>query len=356
VSGAAHPIRASRWRTLRRERGRVSLRVDVRALGVTGILAALAFALFVGNVAYGDYWVSPVDVLRTLVGSGPPGSDFIIVDLRLPRAIVAALAGAALALSGTIFQTLVRNPLASPDIIGITGGASLAGVSAFLLGSSGALVAPAAFAGALVATALLYALAWRSGMSPSRLVLVGIGISALCVSGISYLLMRGRIEEVTQAAGWLVGTVNNRLWEDVWPLAIGLIVLIPLVAAQARSLDALSLGQGTATALGVRVERSQLGLVAVGAALVALAVAAAGPIGFVALMAPNIARRLSRSSGSSVLPVSAATGAVLVLGADLAGRVAFGVQDLPVGIVTAILGAPFFLALLWRSNRIRSIA
>jgi len=341
---------------VRSPRAKLSLCLDLRAVGVGAALAVLAFVAFVLDMSYGDSAITPPEVAATLVGAGPPGADFVVFDLRLPRALVAGLAGASLALAGAIFQTMLRNPLASPDIIGITGGASLAGVIVFLGGASVALVPVAAFAGALVAALAIYLLAWRGGLSPHRLVLIGIGVSALTIAGTSYMLIRGRIEQVHQATVWLVGSVNNRIWEDVWPLAIGLAVLVPVVFCLSRSLDALALGDDLARALGARVERARLGLVVAGAALVAIAVAAAGPIGFVALIAPNIAARLTRSSAVATLPVAALCGATLVLAADFVARAALAPSELPVGIVTAILGAPFFLYLLARGNRVRTAA
>jgi len=163
--------------------------------------------------------------------------------------------------------------------------------------------------------------------------------------------VRGRIEEAQQAYVWLVGSVNLRTWEDVWPLAAGLAVLVPVVALLARPLDALALGEDVARTLGVQVERTRLGLLVASAALAAFGVAAAGPIGFVAFMAPHVARLLVRAPGAAALPAAALCGATLVPAADLAGRVVLAPEELPVGIVTSLLGAPFFMALLWRANR-----
>jgi iron complex transport system permease protein len=310
----------------------------------------LAFAL---NLAWGEYPLPLPDVLAALVGEGHQADRFVVTDVRLPRALVAALAGAALALSGAIFQTLVRNPLASPDVIGVTAGASVPAVAIYVMGASAALVPLAAFAGALTASALLYALAWRGGLSPYRLVLIGIGIEALGTAGTSYVLVEGRIEDVQQAALWLVGSLNARAFADVWPLLAGFAVLAPAVALLARPLDVLSLGEEQARALGVRVELARLGLVGAAAGLAAIAVAAAGPIGFVAFIAPHVAGRLTGASGAAVLPAAALCGAVLVLAADLAGRWLLAPTELPVGIVTSVLGAPFFLYLLHRAGRVR---
>jgi iron complex transport system permease protein len=346
----------ARRRLVLRPRGtNLSLRADVRLLAVCAALAALGTLAFALELAWGEFPLPLGDVLATLAGDGHQADRFIVIDVRLPRALVAALAGAALSVSGAIFQILVRNPLASPDIIGITGGASLAAVTVFVLGASAALVPLAAFGGALVASALLYALAWRGGLSPYRLVLVGIGVEALGTAGIFYVLIRGRIEDVHQAAVWLVGSLNSRAFTDVWPLVAGLAVLAPVVALLARSLDALALGEDQARALGVRVERARLGLVVAAAGLAAIAVAAAGPMVFVAFIAPHIARVLTRASGAAVLPAAALCGALLVLASDLVGRLLLSPTEIPVGIVTSVLGAPFFLWLLYRASRTRVI-
>jgi iron complex transport system permease protein len=326
-----------------------------RAL-VCAVLLAAVVALFAFSLAQGEFAIPVGDVLATLVGAGPPGADFIVLELRLPRAIVGALTGAALALSGLIFQTLVRNPLASPDIIGITAGASFAGVSVFILGVATALLPFAAFAGALTAAMVLYVLAWRGGLSPYRFVLVGIAIQAVGLAGIYYMLERAQIEVVAEAYVWLVGSLNGRTFGDLWPLLAGVAVVLPAAAALARPLDALALGEETARGLGVPVERARLGLVVTASALAALAVAAAGPMVFVAFLAPHIARRITRAPGAAALPAAALCGAALVLAADLAGRTLLAPDELPAGILTSVLGGPFFLYLLYRSNRVSAVA
>ena len=208
----------------------------------------------------------------------------------------------------------------------------------------------AALAGAVLSGVALYALAWRRGVQGQRFVLVGIGIAALAQAGVGYVLTEGRIFEVAQAYVWLVGSVNGRGWEQVWPLALTLAILTPALAALARRADALELGDDLARALGVGVERSRLALLAAAVALTGVAVATAGPVGFVAFVAPHLARRLGRpASLQGLLPLSAATGAALVVGCDLAGRVAFAPTEIPVGLLTSIVAAPYFLLLLRRA-------
>jgi iron complex transport system permease protein len=331
-----------------------SLRADVRVLAMTAALGAASLAAFTVHVGRGEFPIAAPDVLAALVGAGDQATSFIVLELRVPRALTAVLAGAGLAIAGAIFQDLARNPLVSPDVIGITSGASLAAVALLVLGeASGPVPAPAAaLGGAVVSGALLYALAWREGVHGYRLVLVGIALTALFEAGVLYVLARGQIFEVAQAYVWLVGSLNGRGWEHVWPLAATLAVGGPLALALARPLAALQLGDDVARTLGMRVERARLSLLALAVVLTAVAVAAAGPIAFLAFIAPHIARRVAGSvAPSAVMLVAAAAGALLLLCADLAGRLLFSPTELPVGIVTSVVAAPYFLFLLHRANR-----
>ncbi|MGE4426640.1 MAG: FecCD family ABC transporter permease [Solirubrobacteraceae bacterium] len=332
-----------------------SLRVEARVLGALAVLAMLTLVVFVLEVGSGEYPISPLEIVRTLVGAGDDATEFIVLDLRLPRALTALLAGIALGVAGAIFQDLARNPLVSPDIIGVSSGASLAAIAVIVFGNtSGAMTVPlAALVGALLTGFLLYTLAWRDGVQGYRLVLVGIGVAALMQAGISYVLTRGQLFEVQQAYIWLVGSLNGRGWEHVWPLVVAVVVLVPLGAVLARSLAALQLGDDLARALGVRVEPLRLGLVAVAVALTGLAVSSVGPIAFVAFVAPHVARRIGGSvAPAAVLPLAGAFGGFLILAADLAGRELFPPTEIPVGIITAIVAAPYFLYLLRRANRL----
>ena len=330
-------------------RGPVSFRAGRRTLAVTAALSAVAAAALLAGIAVGEYPVPPLDVLASLAGAGDPAVDFIVLDLRLPRVLTALLAGAVLAMAGATFQQVARNPLVSPDIVGVSGGASLAAVAVIVFGW-GAPVPLAALAGALVSGVALYTLAWRNGVQGQRFVLVGIGTAALAQAGVGYVLTEGRIFEAAQAYVWLVGSVNGRGWEQVWPLAATLALLAPALGALARRADALELGDDLARSLGVSVERSRLGLLAAAVALTGVAVAAAGPVGFVAFVAPHLARRLGRpASLQGLLPLAAACGAALVVGCDLAGRVLFAPDEIPVGLITSIVAAPYFLWLLRRT-------
>ena len=336
-------------------RGTASVRFDLRLLAAAAGLALVAFGALVASVALGEFDIPAADVVKTLVGAGDPSTDFIVLELRLPRAVVALLCGAALGLAGAVFQQVTLNPLASPDIVGVAGGASFAAIAVIVLGeTSDAWSVPlAALAGAIVSGALLYGLAWKRGIQGFRLVLVGIGLAAFMQAGISYVLTEGRIFEVAEAYLWMVGSVNGSGWKEVWPLVIALVVFVPVIVALGRQLDVLQLGDDVARGLGLNVERARLGLLAAAVVLVGIAVSAAGPVGFVAFLAPHLARRMSRAtSGAGLLPLAAGAGAVLVLVADLVGRLAFAPTEIPVGIVTSVIAAPYFLLLLARANRV----
>jgi iron complex transport system permease protein len=328
---------------------------DIRSLTVLALLAASAFVAFCLELARGEFALPLTDVAATLAGAGDQATEFIVLELRLPRALTALLTGLALGMAGAIFQDLARNPLVAPDVIGISSGASLAAISLIIFGEpTGSLSVPlAALAGAVAAGVALYALAWRGGLHGYRLVLVGIGVAATAQAGISYVLTRGRIFETQQAYVWYVGSLNGRGWEHVWPLALSMAVLVPLALGLARPLRVLQLGDDLARALGAERERARLGLLATAVALTGIPVSAAGPIAFVAFAAPHLARRAARTvSPTAVLPLAGATGALLVLAADVVGRELFAPREIPVGIVTAVLAGPYFLLLLRRANRI----
>lgn len=331
---------------------RLSLRVDARSVRICTALALVSAGALAVSVSVGDFPVPLHDVVPAIFGLGGVDSDFIVRTLRLPRALTGLLVGAAFGLSGAIFQSLARNPLASPDIIGITAGASTAAVAVIVWWAPAqATVALAAVAGGLLAAMAIYVLAYRSGVLGYRLVLVGIGVGAGLTACTSYLLTRAEIFEAQRAVVWLTGSLNARSWDHVRPLAAALAVLVPLTLALGRSLRLLELGDDTAKGLGVRVEGSRAALILAGVALAATATAAAGPVAFVALVAPQVARRFVPGAGTALVP-AALTGAALVLLSDLLARRAFAPNELPVGVVTGIIGAPYLLWLLARANRI----
>jgi len=339
-------VRSRRWGT--------STRVHTRSVVVTGVLAAVTFLVLAWSLSVGDFPIPLGDVLASLVGAGSDDAGFIVQTLRLPRGLTAVLVGASFGLSGAIFQRIARNPLASPDIIGINAGAAAAAVFVIvIMGGTSLQVTFGALAGSVLTALAIYVLAYRKGVTGYRLVLVGIGITAMLGSVTSYLLTRAEIFDAQKATVWLTGSLNGRGWEHVGPVTAALVVLIPVAVALARHLRVLELGDDTARGLGVRVEASRGALLLIGVALAAVSTASAGPIAFVALVAPQIARRLTGERTLALVP-GAVCGALLLVAADLAARRLFAPTELPVGVFTAVLGAPYLLYLLARANRIGS--
>ena len=329
--------------------GGAAFRVNMRVLRMSGIVLVLLVALATWAVTLGSYPLSLGEVYGAFTGSGAANTNFIVLDLRLPRVLTAMLVGPMLAMSGAIFQGLVRNPLVSPDIIGINAGAAVAAVFWIVTGLSLALLPPVAFLGAAGAAATVYLLSWRGRMSAPRLVLVGVGMNAVLTAGITFLIVRAEINDASRAVLWLTGSVYSSDWGDVRVLAGALTVLIPAGLALMWSLRTLQVGDLTVRSAGMPLERTRLALIAVACALSAFAVAVAGPIGFVALMAPHLARMVAGPMSGGVFLFAGAIGAMLVLGADMVGQHALPVS-MPVGVLTAAVGAPYFLFLLYRMN------
>jgi iron complex transport system permease protein len=329
---------------------RPPLWADRRSLPIVLILAGLSLAAIVVNVGQGEYPISIFDLIQTLLGIDTGNLDlpFVVQGLRLPRTLVAFLVGVALAISGAIFQGLTRNPLADPSIIGINAGASLAAVTTIVLFPDApvATLPFAAFFGALVMAALIYGLAGSGQNSPMLLILLGIGLSAIASAGTSLMISLGSIYQVSQALVWLAGSVYDRTWDDFFALLPWTLVGTTLALGLTRELNVLNLGDEIAAGLGSRVSwhRAQLAIVAV--ALAGSAVAAAGAIGFIGLIAPHIARQLVGGNYRQVLPVAALIGGLLVTIADTIGRTILAPIELPCGVVIAAIGAPFFLYLL----------
>jgi iron complex transport system permease protein len=321
----------------------------VRQLRVGLGLTVTLGVMFSISVSVGDFSIPLLDVVPAMLGLGDKGSVFVVHELRLPRALAGAMVGLAFGLSGGIFQSVARNPLASPDILGITAGASAAAVLAIVAGASFVVLALSAFGGAFALSIAIYVLAYRRGVSSYRFVLVGIGLSSMAIALTSYMITRADIYEAAEANVWMIGSLNAVGWETMGPLTAVIAVLAPLALLLTGRLRALQLNDDMAKGLGVRVERSRLTLLLVGVALVAVGTAASGPIAFVAFLAPPIARRLT---GAPLSLVSAAlVGALIVLAADLVGRTAFSSTEIPVGIFTGLCGAPYFLWLLARANK-----
>lgn len=321
-----------------------------RRVVALSVLSALIVALFVAMLVLGNTIYPLSDVVAVLLGQDVPGASFAVGTLRLPRALTAVLAGLAFGAAGATFQTMLRNPLASPDVIGITSGASAAAVLSLVIlhWASGPTMALALAAGIL--TALVIYLAARGGEATGgRLILIGIGVGAMLNAVVGFLLLRAAVWDLPAAARWMSGSLNGARLEDVPPLAISVVVLIPLLLVLARDLGALELGDAAASSLGVRVDRTRLLLVVAAVALVCVATATTGPIAFVAFLSGPIATRIVGAGSPVVLPASL-TGACLVLTADLLGQFAFDTK-FPVGVITGILGAPYLLYLLIRTSR-----
>jgi iron complex transport system permease protein len=331
--------------------GWFSIRLRPRSIVVCTTLAAVTVVVGCWSIAVGDFPIPLSEVVRTLLGDGNPEAEFIVGTLRLPRVLTGILVGAAFGMAGAIFQSLARNPLGSPDIIGFDTGAAMGAVVTIVwFAGSAAQVAVGAVIGGIVTAFAVYVLAWKRGLRAYRLVLVGIGVGFTLSAVNSYLLTRADINDVQRAAVWLTGSLNGRGWDQVRTVAIALVVLAPLTILTQRWLDRLELGDDTAAGLGVPVDRAKVMLVLTGVGLAALAVAAAGPVGFVAFVAGPIARRLTRSPGACIVP-AAFVGGLTVVAADLAARRVLAPAELPVGIATAILGAPYLLWLLTRQIR-----
>ena len=317
---------------------------------VIGLLLALVAVTFVLTLLLGQSFTPPQDILRTLMGEDVPGVAFTVGQLRLPRAILAILAGLSFGLGGVAFQIMLRNPLASPDIIGISWGASAAAVFAIVvLGLSGPIVSILAVAAGLGVALLVYALSFRNSVAGTRLILVGIGVSAMLESVIAYILSTAPAWTLQEALRWLTGSVNGAQLGQTLPLLVALAVFGGLLLSRARDLEALRLGDDTAAALGVRVGRTRVLVIIAAVGMIASATAISGPIAFVAFLSGPIAARIVGNNGSLLLP-AALTGAALVLIGDYCGQFLLP-SRYPVGVVTGALGAPYLIFLIVRVNR-----
>ncbi|MCF6411760.1 FecCD family ABC transporter permease [Pseudalkalibacillus salsuginis] len=334
--------------------------VDKKAVLCIMLLAILTLALLIFSVSMGQMKIHPVDVVRTLLGMGESMNELVIKSFRLPRILLALVAGMALAVSGAILQGIIRNPLASPDIIGITGGASLAAVTFLTIFSGrGTEVTVsiqwmpfAAFIGASVLGLLVYILSWKNGVNPVRLVLIGIGLAAAMQALTNMMILFGPLYLATQAQIWITGSVNGANWNQVKTLTPWVLLFLLFVWMYARRLNIQELGEDLARGFGSVVQKDRLVLLLFSTALAGGAVAFVGGVGFVGLMAPHIARKLVGSSFGALIPASALVGALLVMGADLIARTAFAPLEVPAGVFTAALGAPYFIYLLYRSRNL----
>ncbi|MFI8308962.1 FecCD family ABC transporter permease [Streptomyces sp. NPDC085927] len=331
--------------------GGLSLRVDVCTLVVGTLLLLVALTASVVLIGTGDFPIPAADVVRTLLGEGDPGQEFIVTELRLPRVLVGLLVGASLGLAGALFQSISRNPLGSPDVLGLGQGATAGALVVIVLFSGTAdQVALGALVGGLATGFAIYVLAWKRGVHGYRLVLVGIGVSAIVTAVNGYLLTKSDIVDAARSVVWMTGSLDGRDWDQVWPLLALCALLVPLVLANSRGLRMMEMGDDVSYALGVRVERVRLVLMLSAVLLTASATAASGPVGFIALTAPQLARRLTRSPGPNLVP-SMCMGAALLVGSDWISQRVFGAGQLPVGVVTGVLGGVYLLWLLVTERR-----
>lgn len=348
----------------------MSVLVRPRAWLVGLALLALVLVLAVVAIAVGTRWIPLHEVLAGLVGQADRPTNLTVQRFRLPRAVVGVLVGMALGLSGALVQAVTRNPIAGPDVLGVTAGASFGGVMVLLMfggttfgygGASAELsrigLPAGAVIGAVVAAAIVLGVSSVRGFggrtfSTQRVVLAGIVCNAAFLGLVHWGLSQGDVDQASKASVWLVGSIHGRGWEHVVGVAAALVVLAPVALLLGGRLGALALGEPSAATLGVSVSRTQIGLFVVAFALTGTAVAAAGPVNFVALVAPQVARRLVRAPGVPLV-ASALTGAALLLAADLLGRLAIPGVELPAGAVTAVIGAPWLLWLVVRTGGTR---
>ncbi|SEN56475.1 FecCD family ABC transporter permease [Lihuaxuella thermophila] len=337
---------------------RFSFLMDKKAAGVIGLLSLAVFAAVVISVGVGEVYIAPLDVIKVFLGTGSPSDALVVNTFRLPRICIAFLSGAALAVSGALLQAVVRNPLASPDIIGITGGASVAAVSVitFFADSTTSLsvsihwVPAAAFLGATVIAILIYLFSWKDGVSPFRLVLIGIGFYTATQAAVNLIILLGPVFRAVESKTWLTGSVYGSTWEQVLTLLPWVGILIPLSILLGRHVNVQQFGDSLATGLGNPVQKHRMMLLFISTGLAGSAIAFAGGIGFVGLIAPHAARRLVGASFGALLPASALLGALFVMLADLAGRTVMAPTEIPAGVFTAVIGAPYFIYLLFRSR------
>lgn len=347
------------FKTIRLLKDRLSFLLDIKAYKKIILLVFLTIAIFIFSASVGDSYINPLNVLQILFGGGNDFDQLVVIDFRLPRIFIAAFAGMALAVAGAILQGMIKNPLASPDIIGISagGGAAVVAFLAIFSDSNHSLTVSiqwlpvAGFIGATSIGFLVYIFAWKDGITPIRLVLIGIGVSAFMQAMTTMLMLLGPIYKATEANMWITGSVSGANWDQVKMLIPWTILLLLITFFMTRHLNVQEFGDDTASSLGHSVQKMRFLLLLLSTALVAGAIAFAGAIGFVGLMAPHIARRLVGSSFGVLIPTAATIGALLVMIADVIGRTAFSPLEVPAGVFTAAIGAPYFIYLLFRNPK-----
>ena len=323
-----------------------------RRVVVGGVTAVLLVVVMVGSLLLGDTKLLGGDLINWVSGQSGPIVDFVL-GTRAPRVFAAALAGAAFALAGAVVQAVSRNPLAEPAILGVSGGAGVGAVFVITLWpvATFAAVTIGGLLGAVAAAVVVFGLAARGGFANNRLILIGLGVSAAAAAGVSLMILATDPYNGAKALTWLSGSTYGRTMPQLVPLAVVLVLAVPVLLSARRELDLLAFDDDTPRVLGIRIAPARLGLLAVSVVLTAAAVSAVGAIGFVGLVAPHAARALVGARHSAVLPLSALLGALLVCVADTLGRTVIAPSQLPAGLLTAVVGAPYFVWLLWRSRR-----
>ncbi|EJL43933.1 iron ABC transporter permease [Brevibacillus agri] len=331
---------------------RFSFQLHKKTLLYTTIALLLALAVAVVSLGMGEMKIAPLDVVKVLLGIGSEENALVVQQFRLPRILIAVLVGAALAAAGAIMQGIIRNPLASPDVLGVAGGASVAAVGFLLLFETASIkwLPPTAFLGAMLTTFLLYALSWKKGVTPLRLVMIGVGIKIAAGALVTILIMFSPFLLQNKALLWLTGSIYGVDWNDVFMILPWVVILIAVAAVLARRVNIQQLGDDVATSLGSALQWDRFLLLMICAALTGTAVSVGGDISFVALLAPHIAKQLIGPSFGGALPLSAFLGAIIVLAADLIARTAFSPIEVPVGVFTSAIGAPFFIYLLYKNR------
>ncbi len=332
--------------------GRFSFHGDLRVVAVFAVIVVAALAAGWWGLICGSSRLGMAEAFGALAGTADEGTARVILEWRLPRVVFTLLGGAALALSGAVFQSQTRNPLGSPDIIGFSTGAYTGALLLAVFGLSGLVATPmAAILGGLGTGVLIYLLAWKRGVSGLRIIIVGIGVSIFLGSLNTYLVTTLSLEDAMTVATWGAGSVNDITWNHVWPVLGALVVILPVMLSRAREMTFMEMGDDASQGLGIRIEAVRLVQYIGGIILVAVVTAGAGPIAFVALVAPQVALRLTRSSSVQLLP-SAAMGALLLTASDVLARSPLLPMQPPVGVVTLCLGGAYLVWLLIGIGRI----
>ncbi|SFF80215.1 iron complex transport system permease protein [Halobacillus alkaliphilus] len=341
--------------TIRSKGDQFSLQFHKRSLYILISLMLVTFIVFLISLSAGSSYIPLGAVFQELIGESEHA--FVLNELRMPRVVMGFLVGAGLGVSGLILQGMIRNPLGSPDIVGVTGGASVGAVLfiVFLLGEMSVNWLPlASIMGAAVTTAIIYLLSWKNGVTPMRLILIGIGISALTNAIVTMFMVSSESAIASKVYLWLTGSLYGANWQEVTILLPIILTLIFISIFFTGVVDVKQLGDDVATGMGVRVQLFRFLLLALSVALAGAAVSFAGGIAFVGLIAPHIARLILHNSFANLVVGSALIGSLIVMGADIIARTAFLPSDIPAGVFTAGIGAPFFIYLLYRNRKVMS--